>query len=142
MKTVNWKALTKLAGLVAICTASSISAFEADEEIANDRQTKTELNENTSIQAQDCPDSFYDISLPSGGKLCQVFAADFPASMIFFVPSPPDQVINFYTNDASIFTSSKQVKDRFMLQSSDKNTTLIISADGDGSQVDVLIKAI
>lgn len=142
MKTGNWKASAKLIGLLSILTLSSVSAFEADEEIPSESQTLTEISESMQIEAQDCPESFYDISLPSGGKLCQVFAADFPASMIFFVPTPPEEVINFYQNDSSLFTSSKQVKDRFMLQTSDKNTTLIISADGEGSQVDVLVKTI
>ncbi|MDT0596004.1 hypothetical protein [Glaciecola petra] len=142
MKTGYWKASVKLMGLLLIFAVSSVSAFKADEEQAIENHSNTDISESMQIEAQACPESFYDISLPSGGKLCQVFAADFPASMIFFVPTSPEEVVNFYKNDSTQFTNSKQVKDRFMLQTSDKNTTLIISADGEGSQVDVLIKAI
>ena len=92
------------------------------------------------IETETCPSSFYKIQLPSGGKLCQVFAAELPASMIFHVPVSPQKVIDFYAQNDAMFSTSKQVKDRFMLQSNDKNTTLIISADGDGAQVDVLVK--
>ena len=124
--------LAKLICTATICgfSALSLAAIEQDQ---NDSLS-------SSIDAEACPESFYHINLPTGGKLCQVFAADFPASMIFFVPLPPQNVVEFYQNQGELFSSSKQVKDRFMMQSEDKNTTLIISTDGDGAQVDVLVK--
>jgi hypothetical protein len=95
---------------------------------------------STGIQTQDCPTAFYQVKLPIDGKLCQVFAADLPASMIFFVAKAPSEIINFYQRDSATYTITKQVKHRYMMQSSDKNTTLIISKDGSGTQVDVLVK--
>lgn len=91
------------------------------------------------IETQTCPTDFYAIKLPNNGKLCQVFATELPASMIFFVPQPPSEVVAFYQQDVSAFSTKKQVKQRYVLQSSDKNTTLIISNDGKGTQVDVLV---
>lgn len=94
----------------------------------------------TKIKTQSCPDAFYQVKLPDNGKLCQVFATDLPASMIFYVPLTPSEVVDYYKQDNTVFDSSKRVKDRYLLQSSDKNTTLIISSDGKGTQVDVLVK--
>lgn len=92
------------------------------------------------LETHTCPKQFYQVQLPSDGKLCQVFAAELPASMIFFVPKSPSEVIRFYSQDPEAFAITKQVKDRYMLQTSDKNTTLIISSDGKGTQVDILVK--
>lgn len=106
---------------------------------ANDA-VKTEALKGTAIiETQTCPNSFYSITLPSNGKLCQVFATELPASMIFFVPQSPSEVADFYRTNSDTFTTTKQVKQRYILQSIDKNTTLIISEDGEGSQVDVLV---
>ena len=101
-------------------------------------------NNSASLQdnAQNCPQDFYDVKLPENGKLCQIFAADLPASMILFVPQSPKEVLEFFKKNGSQFTTTKEVKDRFLMQSSDKNTTLIVSADGSGTQVDLLIKSI
>ncbi|MBT1452496.1 hypothetical protein KJ365_16560, partial [Glaciecola sp. XM2] len=87
-----------------------------------------------------CPERFNDVEIPKTGKLCQIFAADFPATMVFHVTQPPQEVVQFYQNTQA-YGASTAVKKRFMLQSDDKNTTIIISADGEGSQVDVLVKS-
>ncbi|MFT4655240.1 MAG: hypothetical protein ACJA0G_001252 [Kangiellaceae bacterium] len=100
---------------------------------------KAESN-SLAADTQTCPDYFYQIKLPNNGKLCQVFAAELPASMIFFVPQPPSEVIEFYQQHNPTFSTTKQVKDRFLMQTTDKNTTLIISSDGQGTQVDILVK--
>lgn len=114
-------------------TLPQSSASEAQEPKAANNATLSQ------IDTQTCPNNFYDVKLPSNGKLCQVFASDLPASMIFFVPQNPSEVVAFYKQDPSEFTTTKQVKQRYLLQSDDKNTTLIISNDGKGTQVDVLV---
>ncbi|MGQ8365290.1 hypothetical protein [Glaciecola sp. 1036] len=92
------------------------------------------------VETAHCPSVFNAVNIPQDGKLCQVFAADYPASMIFFVPKTPEEVVSYYQQNES-FKNATQVKDRFMLQSEDKNTTLIISKDGGGTQVDILVKS-
>lgn len=112
---------------------------------------------SSNINTQDCPQTFYSITLPQNGKLCQVFAADLPASMIFYVPQSPSDVVQYFkqqhtsseSSDAMptggankvSFSTSKQVKSRYLLLSDDKNTTIVISSDGEGTQVDVLVKS-
>ncbi|MFW8592190.1 hypothetical protein ACOI22_15390 [Glaciecola sp. 2405UD65-10] len=89
-----------------------------------------------------CPAKFYDVSLPENGKLCQVFAADLPASLTLFVPQAPTEVLSYYTQGTKQFTSSEQIKKRYVLRSIDSSTTLIISKDGQGSQVDILVTSL
>ena len=110
-----------------------------DAEEVNEEESVIVKTTGATIHA--CPTNFYQVKLPTNGKLCQVFAANLPASMIFFVPQLPEEVIAFYEKDTTTFSTTRQVKDRVLLQSEDKNTTLIISTDGSGTQVDVLVKA-
>jgi hypothetical protein len=96
---------------------------------------------NVAIRSEDCPANFNKVSIPVNGKLCQIFAADFPASMILFIPQTPEEVIQYYLASSDSFVEPKKIKKRTMLKSTDNNTTLIISKDGDGTQVDILVKS-
>lgn len=109
-------------------------AFCSSMAIANDGE-----NQNTVPKSEACPENFSDIKVPRDGKLCQVFATDFPASMIFFVPQTPESVVEYYQQNQQSLVSVRKVKNRTMLQSEDKSTTVIISADGKGTQVDILV---
>lgn len=91
------------------------------------------------IETQNCPIQFYQVNLPQNGKLCQVFAAELPASMVFFVPQTPNEVLKYYRSFENTWADTKQVKQRYVLVSVDSKSRLIISADGAGTQVDVLI---
>jgi len=97
-------------------------------------------SESEGMDAQTCPANFNSVKIPTDGKLCQIFAADFPASMIMHVPQSPESVVSFYQQDPEVYPIKTEVKSRVMLQSADKNTTLIISSDGEGAQVDILVK--
>jgi hypothetical protein len=123
-------------GWSATATAEVTDSTTPETVLATDNKV---VNDNA-IKTQTCPEAFYQVKLPINGKLCQVFAADLPASMIFHVPQSPDEVVEYYKQSNSIFNTTKQVKDRYLMQSSDKNTTIIISSDGSGTQVDVLVK--
>jgi len=130
--------------IVEVETASDDTTIVEYTEETDTQENRIETKVSTAmtgLTAQTCPENFYQVKLPNNGKLCQVFAADLPASMIFFVPQLPEEVVAFYQQDSAIFSTTKQVKDRMLLQSEDKNTTLIISTDGNGTQVDVLVKS-
>jgi hypothetical protein len=128
---------------------ASVSATTLPTEI--DSGVNTSMNSNlvdnvganvdVAIHSEGCPENFNKISIPVNGKLCQIFAADFPASMILFVPETPEDVIKYYLASSDSFVEPKTIKKRTMLKSADNNTTLIISKDGGGTQVDILVKA-
>jgi hypothetical protein len=98
-------------------------------------------NVNVSVSSEACPENFNQVSIPANGKMCQIFAADFPASMILFIPQTPEEVVQYYLASSNNFVKPKKIKQRTMLKSADNNTTLIISKDGGGTQVDILVKA-
>jgi len=98
-------------------------------------------NVNVAIRSAGCPEKFNQVSIPVNGKLCQIFAADFPASMILFIPQTPEEVVQYYLTSSDSFIEPKKIKNRTMLKSADNNTTLIISKDGGGTQVDILVKS-
>ena len=102
-----------------------------------------DFSTNTLATTETCPDRFSDIKVPQNGKLCQVFAtnfpASFPASMVFFVPQTPQSVLAYYQEHQTSLVNVRKVKGRTMMQSDDKSTTVIISADGHGTQVDILV---
>jgi len=118
-------ASTKLSGLNSN-QMSNISSAE--------RQAKRDY-----IDTQPCPANFYDVEIPQNGKICQLFASELPASIVFFVPQQPDEVLRFYTQDTSQFSTSISVQHRYVLHSHNNNSTVIISKDGEGSQVDILV---
>ncbi|WP_395340598.1 hypothetical protein PN836_017235 [Ningiella sp. W23] len=125
-----WEGSKHLLLLILIFAASKLMASEGDI-----NQDATDL-----MHAQVCPERFFNVEIPQGGKLCQVFDTELPASMIFFVPSSPQSVIEFYQKNKQ-YPQQSEIKNRFILKSDDNNITIIISEDGSGSQVDVLVKA-
>ncbi|MFT5712237.1 MAG: hypothetical protein ACI9DQ_000640 [Glaciecola sp.] len=133
-----------LARLSAYTQASPNSI--SDDETANIPPTpqvvtdKLGANVNVAIRSEGCPVNFNKVSIPLNGKLCQIFAADFPASMILFIPQTPEEVVQYYLASGS-FIEPKKIKKRTLLKSTDNNTTLIISKDGSGTQVDILVKS-
>ncbi len=87
-----------------------------------------------------CPTKFYNISIPNNGKYCQSFAAELPATMIFFMPIPPTEAVNYYLSNNGELAVTQQVKNRIMLKSADNTKTVVVSPDGVGSQIDILVK--
>lgn len=115
------------------------SASAASQEPALAMQAQTETNTNSVAESESCPSNFFQVPIPESGKLCQIFATDMPASMVFFVPQTIQSVVDFYANKAQ-FDAAEQSLERFLINSKDKNVTVIVSADGTGTQVDVLVK--
>ncbi|AEP29013.1 hypothetical protein [Brumicola nitratireducens] len=136
--------------LASVSTSASLSApttpdsaqNSAPETFANDEVTnKIDANVTVATRSAGCPEDFNKVSIPVNGKMCQIFAADFPASMILFIPQTPEEVIQYYLASSANFVEPKAIKQRTMLKSADNNTTLIISKDGGGTQVDILVKS-
>lgn len=126
--------------LIFIGLLLSASKIWAQEALAVENQQEAEsMPIAPSMQTQSCPVNFYQVPIPESGKLCQIFATDFPASMVLHVPNEANAVVQFY-QDTQLFGEAQLIKQRFMMQSEDKNTIVIVSADGDGSQVDILVK--
>jgi hypothetical protein len=129
---------------VSVSVPSSLSSAQSSVTNTSKNALVTDnvdANVTVAIRSAGCPEDFNKVSIPVNGKLCQIFAADFPASMILFIPQTPEEVIQYYLASSNSFVEPKTIKQRTMLKSADNNTTLIISKDGGGTQVDILVKS-
>ena len=93
-----------------------------------------------SNSTQPCPSTFGDVPLAPKASYCHIFNQSSPASMSFHAPATPEQTLTFYqqTMGEQIVTASKQAGRTLLIL---KQGRLIISLDGTGSQVDILIEA-
>lgn len=95
----------------------------------------------TVASAKDCPSEFFGIPLSTEGRVCHIFAPDLPASMSYFIAKQPQVVKAFYLEQYGKPDEILHVKGRFLLEYAKGQRMVIISADGEGSQVDILIKS-
>lgn len=92
----------------------------------------------TGPEVSDCPSAFHGVSIHGDAKLCQIFDSDSPSSMVYHVKQPPKQAVSFFLSDNRLSIQSN-VRDRTLIMSSDKNHRVIVSPDGSGSQIDILV---
>lgn len=116
--------------LLSIISATSVAA---EPEIA----TLT----SATVQGGSCPDNFYDLPLYPKARLCQIFADQPPASLTYHADAQIDQTKSFYLEQLGPAESEKMLQGRLLLQYQNSNKIIVISEDGNGSQVDVLIKS-
>lgn len=91
--------------------------------------------------SNNCPADFYQVPVMTEGKLCNLFAPELPASMSYFVADSPSAVKAYYLNQYGEPDSEQLVKGRILLTYAQGQRTIIISNDGAGSQIDILVKA-
>lgn len=89
----------------------------------------------------DCPSEFHSIAVHNNAKLCQVFDTGLPASMVYHVDSSPNNIMSLILEDSRMqFVSN--VQSRILLMSKNKQYRVVVSPDGEGSQVDILITSL
>jgi hypothetical protein len=100
-----------------------------------------EQQPKTNISTQSCPEVFYTLPLYPNAKFCQLFAEELPASMSYFTVSDQQTAKAFYIEELGQAEDEKMLKGRIVLQYSNGQKVVVISKDGQGSQVDILIKS-
>lgn len=93
------------------------------------------------VSTQTCPDDFYGLPLFPNAKFCQLFAEKIPASMSYFAISNQQTAKAFYIEKLGQAESEHMLKGRIVLQYDQGQKVLIISQDGQGSQIDILVKS-
>ena len=88
-----------------------------------------------------CPTNFYQLPLFPGAKLCQVFADGVPASMIYHASADQQTTQLFYQQNLGEADNVILLKGRILMEYADSTKIIVISKDGNGSQVDVLVKS-
>tara|TARA_R110002153_G_scaffold3042_10_gene14522 strand:+ start:9757 stop:10281 length:525 start_codon:yes stop_codon:yes gene_type:complete len=151
----------KISVLLAALTSISLQAqdYEVADTLPQQTQsevTKTEAQEpvtaDTLAQEPDpmsipetlsptCPADFYTLPLYPNAKFCQLFAQGLPASMSYFTISDPQSAKEFYINQLGQAEDQKMLKGRIVLQYSNGQKVIVISKDGQGSQIDILVKS-
>lgn len=93
-----------------------------------------------------CPGEFHSIVIPATAKQCQLFDTSVndeivPASMVYFVADSKDNVISFYQQAIPELTVHSTFNERTLLVANDNAIRVVVSPDGNGSQVDILVTA-
>ena len=93
------------------------------------------------VNVRSCPENFYTLPLYPNAKFCQLFAEALPASMSYFAGSDQQTAKAFYVDQLGQAEDEKVLHGRIVLQYSKGQKVLVISKDGQGSQIDILIKS-
>lgn len=88
-----------------------------------------------------CPADFYQLPLFPGAKLCQIFADGMPASMTYHASADQQTTQMFYQKKLGEADNIVLLKGRILMEYADSKQIIVISKDGSGSQVDVLVKS-
>lgn len=117
------------AAMTALALATSISGSHA--------AAQEPVQANTAA----CPESFYQHPVFPGAKLCQSFDNTLPATLVYHADTQQEAAVAFFTEQLGAAEREANVKGRVVLEYQGGDQVIIISQDGDGSQVDVLVKA-
>lgn len=87
-----------------------------------------------------CPLQFHQVPLYPQSTLCQPFADGLPATLVYHAAGKKQQLVDFYRQQMGAAGSVKQQKNRTVMQYQQGKKIIVLSADGKGTQVDILIQ--
>lgn len=87
-----------------------------------------------------CPTDFISMPLYPEARFCQIFSDIPPASLTYHADTDIDHVRSFYLQLMGEAQSEDMLAGRVLLQYQNGNQIIVISRDGEGSQVDILVK--
>ncbi|WP_299080300.1 hypothetical protein [uncultured Paraglaciecola sp.] len=120
----------------------SETPVEITETAVEDRsEFASKPSKSLGVRGATCQENFYALPIYPNAKYCQLFAEQLPASMSYFSISAPQDAKDFYINQLGQADHENVLKGRIVLQYSSGQKIIVISKDGQGSQVDVLIKS-
>jgi hypothetical protein len=113
-----------------LLVASGSMAFAAEEEGQVD----------TLISLGSCPTDFISMPIYPEARFCQVFSNVPPASLSYHADTDIDHVRAFYLQLMGEAQSEDMLAGRVLLQYQNGTQIIVISHDGEGTQVDILVK--
>lgn len=99
--------------------------------------TAPELQPQTSA----CPAEFFGVKIHEDAKQCQPFDTELPASMVYFIGDTPDAIVAYYLALMPGLSLKGDHNGRVLLVNQAQNIRVVVSPDGEGAQVDVLVIA-
>jgi hypothetical protein len=137
------KLITKVGLLTLLTISVSASSDEPVIETAVEQSIETPAEPVYAVtqHSQSCPEDFYSLPLMSEPQFCQQFSTDLPASMSYHAKSDQYSVKDFYLERMGQAENENTLKGRIVLQYNNGQKIVIISPDGKGSQIDILVKS-
>ncbi|MFQ3235061.1 MAG: hypothetical protein ACI9C4_000615 [Paraglaciecola sp.] len=86
-----------------------------------------------------CPELFYQLTLSGDARLCHLFADQLPASLSYHSDQSPIQTEAFFRAQITNPVKVSKVKDRTLIEYENHHKIIVISKDGKGSQIDILV---
>lgn len=120
--------IIKICLLLTATTSLLLSADELKVEKLETEHSKT------------CPVDFYTLPIVTDAKFCQQFSTTPPASLSYHTQQQQTSTKQFYLDTFGPAEDEQVLKGRIVLQYSQGQKIVIISPDGQGSQVDILVK--
>jgi hypothetical protein len=96
---------------------------------------------STQPQITTCPATFHQVVIHNEARQCQRFDTQLPASLIYFVAATPDAMLAYYLTTMPELDIKAKIHDRVLLVSTDESVRIVVSADGKGAQIDILVTA-
>jgi len=123
-------------------TQSEVMSTQALEPVTEDTDDQASLAMDIAeTRSPTCPADFYTLPLYPNAKFCQLFAEQLPASMSYFAISDQQSAKDFYISQLGQAEDETMLKGRIVLQYANGQKVVVISKDGQGSQIDILIKS-
>ncbi|WP_252731914.1 hypothetical protein [Paraglaciecola arctica] len=130
-------------------TVTDTVALQAQSEVVEsqpsepEKLTASDSESTTTTQTSSpmCPADFFSLPLYPNAKFCQLFDHGLPASMSYFAISNQQSAKDFYISQMGQAEQEKMLNGRIVLQYSNGQQIVVISKDGQGSQIDILIKS-
>ncbi len=98
-------------------------------------------SEQSGFASQSCPADFFGLPLYPDAKMCQLFSDGLPASLTYHASTDQSTAQKFFTQNLGNANKTSTLLGRTVLEYDGSNVIIVISKDGDGSQVDVLVKS-
>lgn len=98
------------------------------------------ISANSEVQPESlCPGSFYQLNISEDARLCHLFADQLPASLSYHSDHLPEETAIFYRAQMNDSSTLSKVNDRILIESKNRSKIIVISKDGQGSQIDILV---
>jgi hypothetical protein len=89
-----------------------------------------------------CPADFFQTPLYPDARFCQSFNDKLPATLSYHANSGMDEAADFYLQQLGNPGSDEMLKGRRVLQFEQGQKIVVLSVDGQGTQIDILIKPV
>ena len=90
-------------------------------------------------QITSCPTEFFVVKIHEDARQCQPFDTEMPASMVYFIGDTPDAIVAYYLALMPDLSLKGEHNERVLLVNDAQNVRVVVSPDGDGAQVDILV---